>query len=453
MTRFASLFKGDGLAARVVRSSGWLVLGFGSSQAIRLASNLILTRLLFPEAFGLMALVTVFNIGLQMFSDVGINPSIMQNKRGDEPAFLNTAWTMQVFRGFGLWIFTCLIAWPVSVFYEEPMLMWLMPVSGLTLVIFGFMPTKVVTANRHLNVGRVMLAEIGAQIVGLAAMIYLAWQMQSVWALVIGGLVNNVAKVMLSHKLVPGMKNKFFWEPAAARDLFNFGKWIFLSTICGFLSNQSDKLILGKFLALGAFGVYNIGFFMASLPIAMAAILTQRMLLPLFREKPPSQSERNYKQIRKLRFVLTAGILTMLTFFAFFGVPLVDFLYDPRFAMAGTIIVLIACAKIPMIINSSYDQAAIAAGDTRTYFYTRAFDATMQVTCLLIGVMNFGLIGAIIGHGIANTLLYIPLHRLARKHGAWDILHDVIYAVIGFSIAGAALWYNYDAIIALSEVM
>ena len=50
-------FSGDGLGARIMRSAALTVFGFGASQALRLASNLILTRLLFPEAFGVMVLV------------------------------------------------------------------------------------------------------------------------------------------------------------------------------------------------------------------------------------------------------------------------------------------------------------------------------------------------------------------------------------------------------------
>ena len=73
----------------------------GIGQVMRLASNLILTRILSPEDFGLMALVTSFLIGLAMFSDMGFGPSIMQSKRGDDPVFLDTIWTLKIIRGFG----------------------------------------------------------------------------------------------------------------------------------------------------------------------------------------------------------------------------------------------------------------------------------------------------------------------------------------------------------------
>src|SRR5262245_41661145 len=92
------------LRTRVISGSVWTLLSYGGSQVLRLAGNVIFTWLLYPEAFAVMLLVNVFIQGLAMFSDIGIGPSIIQSKRGDEPRFLNTAWTIQVGRGFLLWI-------------------------------------------------------------------------------------------------------------------------------------------------------------------------------------------------------------------------------------------------------------------------------------------------------------------------------------------------------------
>jgi O-antigen/teichoic acid export membrane protein len=161
------------------------VAGFGGAQVLRLASNLILARLLFPEAFGLMAIVSVIIQGLMQFSDVGVSPAIMQSKRGDDPAFLNTAWTIQALRGVGLWLVACALAWPVAVIYDAPLLMQLLPVAGLSLLITGFNPTALDTAKRHLRWGRVTAIEFAVQITGIVAAVALAWWWQSVWALVV----------------------------------------------------------------------------------------------------------------------------------------------------------------------------------------------------------------------------------------------------------------------------
>ena len=167
MKLFSRILHEEGLFARAMRSSAWTMLGYGASQALRFGSNLILTRILFPEAFGLMTLVTVFIIGLAHFSDVGIAPSIMQNKRGDDPDFLDTAWTIQVIRGAVLWLCTFALAWPAAHFYGEPMLIELLPVAGLALLVSGFNPTRMDTAHRHLMLGRVTIIDLVSQAIGI----------------------------------------------------------------------------------------------------------------------------------------------------------------------------------------------------------------------------------------------------------------------------------------------
>ena len=142
--RMRNFVHGQGLAMKALRGGALTILGFGGSQALRFASNLILTRILFPEAFGLMALVYVFMQGLNNFSDVGITPAIMRSQRGDDPEFLNTAWTMQIIRGFTLWMVTFIIAWPAAQFFDAPLLAQILPAVGVTLFISGFNPTRLI---------------------------------------------------------------------------------------------------------------------------------------------------------------------------------------------------------------------------------------------------------------------------------------------------------------------
>ena len=74
----------------------WTIANYGLSQALRFASNLILTHLLFPDLFGLMSLVNVVVMGVSLFTDIGVGPGIVRSPRGDDPDFLNSAWTLQV---------------------------------------------------------------------------------------------------------------------------------------------------------------------------------------------------------------------------------------------------------------------------------------------------------------------------------------------------------------------
>ncbi|APZ52510.1 oligosaccharide flippase family protein [Salipiger abyssi] len=449
---FIERFHGSSLTARAVRSSLLTVGGFGTGQVLRLASNLILTRLLFPEAFGLMALVSVFMMGLQQFSDVGVTPAIMQSKRGDERDFLDTAWTIQVLRGGGLWLVACGLAWPMAWFYDEPQLLQILPVASLSLLILAFRPTRMDTANRHLLLGRVTLLEFVTQVVGVLSAILLAWLTGSVWALVLSGLISCATEVVINSLFLPGARNRFRWDKSAAHELVNFGKWIFLSTVCGFFFSQSDKILIGKYLTLDHFGIYNIGYFLASFPMLLGGMVTRKVLIPIYRETPPTESRENFLRLRKMRFIVTGLLIGMVGVFAMIGAWLVDLMYDPRYMAAGAVTVIVACVQMPQIIVQTYDQAALAAGDSRTFFVLALARAVLMVVCILLGLEIAGLLGALLGMGAAFLLAYPVVVWLARRMGAWDPLHDAIFALAGIALAAIAVAVNWSEIVALARL-
>ena len=445
-------FQGTSLNARAVRSSLLTIGGFGFSQMLRLASNLILTRLLFPEAFGMMALLMVFMMGLSMFSDVGVTPAILQSKRGDDQEFLNTAWTIQVIRGVCLWAVACLCAWPMAWVYDEPQLLQLLPVAALALFITGFKPTRIDTANRHLMMGRVTALEMVTQLSGLISAVVLAWLTGSVWALVMSGIISVTVEVLITNRFLPGPRNQLRWELAAARELIHFGKWIFLSTVCGFLFTQGDKLLIGKYLDLELFGIYNIGFFLASFPMLLGGLVTSKVLIPIYRETPPGESRENFLKLRRMRIVVTGSLLLMVAGFGVLGVWLVDFLYDPRYLKAGAIVVVMAVMQMPQIIVATYDQAALAAGDSKRFFVLAFARAVFMIGALIVGLETAGLMGGLIAQGVAFLLAYPVVVWLARRMGAWDALHDLSFAIVAVGLALVAVWSNWGPIVALSAL-
>lgn len=220
-------------------------------QGLRFASNLILTHLLFPECFGLMALVSVFIQGLEMISDVGIGMSVVQDKRGTDPKFLNTAWSIQVLRGILVYFAALGLTWPVTQFYGKPELLYLLPVAALGVVVSGANSINFHLLSRRVALGRIAILNIGSQILTIAITIVLAWAMRSVWSLVIGSLMGYVIKCALSFVMCPGPPNRFAWDAEIARSLIRFGKWILVSSLLGFLVSRFDSLQLRRVHDLG----------------------------------------------------------------------------------------------------------------------------------------------------------------------------------------------------------
>lgn len=426
----------DSMMQRIMRSSVFTIIGFGLSQAIRFGSNLILARLLFPEAFGTMALVSVLMAGLFMLSDLGIQPAIQSSERGDEPNFLNTAWSLNIIRSVVLFIAACGLAWPMAWFYEEPQLMYLVPVTATGILLLALEPTRAETASRHMMLGRVTQLEIASQVISVASMLILAYLTQSIWALVAGNVIASGARAALAWVMLPGISNRWHLERQSVKELITYGRWIFFSTIAGFIVLQSDKLILGHFLNLSDLGLYNIGSFLAAFPMMVGMMLTQRLMIPIYRESPPGESEENFKRLRRIRAMLSLFLILGFAPLALLGVWIVDFLYDDRYAIAGLVTVVVALSYLPQTVGLTYDQVTLASGDSRGFFMLNAFRALLLIVLQLSLVARYGIAGAPISYALATLFSYPMQVVLARRYGAWDIKHDIIM----FTISGALVW-------------
>ena len=448
MTQFSptSLLRGDSTRARVMRGTLFTLLNFGGSKVLRLASNLILTRLLFPEAFGMMALVAVFTGALEMFSDTGIKSSIIQSKRGHDAAYLNTAWTVQILRGALLWLAALALAGPAARFYEQPMLAELLPVSALTIVILGFLSTKEATANKKILLGRITAINLGCQLLGIVINVALALWLQSVWALVFGGLVASLLRVMLTHVALPGLRNRLAWDNEVFWDLFHFGKYILIGSAAGFMINQGDRAILGKFVSLSDLAVYNIGWMLASFPMAFNRLFGRRVLFPLYAEKPPGESEGNRRNIRRVRFAMTGAMLSVSLTLGLVGDWLIQTLYLPAYHLAGPVLVLVVIAGMPAIILSAYSVLLLGSGNSRNFTILLVATALIQTTLLLVGVQNYGMLGAVFAGGLATILIYPLTLFLVRQYRGWDPLHDGIFGLIACLIGVAVLTVHPDVI-------
>ncbi|MEM9414641.1 MAG: oligosaccharide flippase family protein [Planctomycetota bacterium] len=431
---------GTTLRTRAVRSGFWTIFGHGAGQVLRLGSNIVLAWLLVPSDFGLMALVAIFMQALQMFSDIGIGPSIIQSKRGEDPAFLNTAWSIQVIRGFFLWGVACLIAYPVSLVWD-PMLLKLLPVVGFTAVIQGFNSTRLLTMNRRLTVGRITVIDLVMQVVTIATMIGVAWFISaSVWALVAGGFAGYGAKLILSHTILPGHANRFAWDRSSFKELVHFGRWLFLSTIVTFLAMQVNNLLYGALMTTAAMGVYWIGYqFAQVLPVLVRRIGSRvgfAALSELYR-----RDEADFaRQLRRIRLILIVPINVGLAAVILLGPLFIHVFYKDEYTGAGWVIQVLAINSLAGTLNTSYGHAYMAIGSSFRNLLTILGQFLITLSATVTGYLLAGEYGFLLGIAASQWIKYPVDAFLSWKSGFWQWRLDLLLLVGSALLAVFGLW-------------
>lgn len=392
----------------------------------------MLWRLLAPEAFGLMAIVNVFLQGLHMFSDVGIGPSIIQNKRGDEPDYLNTAWSIQAARGLLLFLAAALTAVPLSKFYGEPALAHLIPVVAFSSVIDGFKSTRLITSTRHIALGRLTVIELSSQGLGVIAMISLALWQRSIWALVVGSLVQATVRLTLSHNVLPGVKNRLRWDRSSAVVLLKFGRWIFLSTLLSFAVEQSDRLIFGKLVPMSLLGIYSIALMWATIPTQVSTNLFSSVLFPALSRVHNADGDMPEAFLEfALPWLYFAGYLSSCLLSG--GPLLVRFLYDQRALPAGTFMQILAVGTWFGVLASANATTLFARGVPKYVVLASAGKLLGMIAFIPLGLHFWGFQGAIGGFVAAEFIAYGALiaaaTRLKLKRYNTDIRLSLFVAV------------------------
>lgn len=428
------------LKRRIFKAGGWTVLGQLLNQVLRLGGNLVLTRLLFPEAFGLMAIVQSVMVGITLLSDIGITPSIVQHKRGGEPEFFNTAWTIQVLRGFLIWLIVLLSAKPVAVFYGQPLLVSLLAAAGLVAIIGGFNSTKLALADRNITAGRVVAIELGTYAAGLLTTVVWAWITRSIWALVWGNVIAALAKALASHILLEGQSNQFRLERDAASSVFSFGKWILLSSALTFLVGEGNRLVIAALVSVSTLAFFTLATAMNRTVLQMIQQVGGRVMFAAYAEIERNRPKELYKVLRKGRLVLLVPAWLSSLFFVVFGKPLMALLYDARYVESGSMLQILAMGSLAWSVWASYEGILLAKGKVRTLTVVLIVESVLQLGGILIGGYWFGTKGITIAIAAGYWLLYPVLAWVYAQHSLWQPEIDLPFLAASALVIGMVLF-------------
>lgn len=407
------------LSKQTFKASSWIFFGHALSQIMRFIGNLIIARLLVPEDFGLMQLVAVFLQGVSMVSDLGVSVNILQHKKGEDPDFLRTAWTVQILRGFVIELVLIAIAYPVSVIYKAPLLMWLIPVAGLTAIIDGFVSMNLNVANRKLELKKITILELVTQFIGLIAMLACAWYWRSVWALPVYSIVSEGLKALYSHYLFPIPKMAFEWVKEDVKEIYDFGKWIFFSSMGGFLVSRLDRLILGLYLTLGELGLYGIAMAIPMAVIEVILSIGQKVLVPMYSHLWRNSVERLRSQTFKVRSALMAIAMPPLFVMMIWGQEIINFLYPAAYSGAGWMLQILAVHFALKSITLNIGPILYAVGDSFRAMIMMFSYALILLLCMLIGGYYFGTKGVIWALPVSELAGYPVLITLVKKYNVW----------------------------------
>lgn len=412
------------MSAQVLGAVKWVVIGEGSTLALRFISNLIVSRLVDPAVFGLMALAQAISIGLQMFTEVGVRAAIVQHPRGDDADFQDTAWSLQVIRGCTILAICGALAVPMRAIYEEKEMLWLIPAIGLVPFIEGFLSTRFHLAYREMSYARVVKIQLTAAVFALIVRVGVALFHPTVLSLVLSAWTFSLTMVVLSFLRLDGHRNRFRMEPTCRRELMRFGIWVLASTILVFLAGQLDRLILAKLIPFGMLGAYSLAALISSVPMQGLTTILETIGFPSLSRANAESKEAFASVLGRLRLIILcpAGIAACALVIS--GEAIATVLFDDRYAAVGWILQVVSLSIWTAGMESINGTALMALGRPKL----NAIANLIQVIAMAglipagayLGGEDYRLPGVLIGLLMAGGLKYAVSTIQARIHDIAD---------------------------------
>ncbi len=252
------------LRQQTTKASKWFIGGSFLQKIISFSTTIVLARILSPGEFGLFALAFVVIDGFSLFKSMGFDAALVQ-RQGEIRKAANTAFFIIPSLGAVLYILLVFMLPLFESFFQTKELIEVLKFLGLIFIINSFGRVPIALLEKQIKFKKIALIEIIGQVVFSLVAITIAVIKASIWALVFGYLSMTMVKLVMLW-IVIDWRPKLEFDKNLAKDMFHYGKYVFLTCLIVFLQRNFDRIIIGKILGIVELGMYSIAYNLANLP-------------------------------------------------------------------------------------------------------------------------------------------------------------------------------------------
>jgi O-antigen/teichoic acid export membrane protein len=437
---FARLFSGETLKARAMKGAVVALGGFGAAQAIRLASNLIMTRLIAPDAFGLMGVTVALHVWIGMMSDLGLNASIIRSKHGEDPEYLAMARTLQLARAALVASMLVIAALSLPALaaagylregsvYADPRLPAFLYAIAFSMMIAGFSAMRVALHNRKLNLAPVIRLELAAQVIALVSMATAAKLGLGVYSLAFGGIVSEAVKTIGSYVALKGPPARFGFHREHFREIFTFGKWLIVASTFGFLAQRGDQVIFGWLFDLRNFSLYSIATIWIVTAVTVIETVQRRIATPALAELHRERPHDLTRVYRRIRLIYDAGVFALFLGVVFLSDFFIKFLYTDDYHGVAHYMKLLALLLL-LIPYRLLNNVVLTAGDSRSFTLLTVIPGAALIAGTPAVYHFFGA-DAAIAFATTTPIFALPFNwKFASKYVRIDYPRESVMAIV-----------------------
>jgi len=431
--------------SKVLTSLLWKLMERGGTQGIQFIVTIVLARILLPEEFGLIVLVTIFIAIAGVFVQSGFNTALIQKKNVDDVDFSSVFYLSLIVASL-LYIFLFFTAPVVANFFEQPELLPVLRVLSIVLFFAAVNSIQIAVVARKMQFKKLFFSSLGAIIISGTVGLGMAYAGFGVWALVGQQLTNQVMVLVILWFTVK-WRPKLVFSLERINNLFSFGWKLLVSGLIDTLYTNLQSLFIGKMFSPAILGFYNRGEQFPSLIVSNIDGSIQSVMLPTL-----SSHQEDRQRVKEIvrRSIVTSSFIVfpMMVGMAVIAEPLVKILLTEKWLPAVPFLQIFCASYALWPIHTANLQAINALGRSDIFlkleiikkifgFIILGVSIPFGVYAMAIGVLVTGIIATFI-----NAYPNLKLIDYSFKEQWKDIIPSLLISLLMGIVVFSIQWFG-----------
>lgn len=383
------------LKSLTVRGGVFTLASQGTKFVLLLGSMAVLARLLTPDDFGLVAMVTAITGFVAMFKDAGLSTATIQRAEITNEQVSTLFWINVALGALVMLVVAGLAPVIASIYGDERLFGITLALSG-TFIISGLMVQHQALLRRQMRFKALAVIDVLAALTGTGVAIAMAIAGAGYWALVgnlVGIVVANTVLVWLTLRWLPGLPRR----GACVGSMLGFGGHLTGAAFANYWAKNTDTILLGRFYGSAETGVYERAYRLLMLPLNQMDAVVGGVLIPAL-SRLTEQPDRYINVIRKMqRLFLVVAVPPVVSAVVYADTIILTVLGD-QWTRSIPLFRLLGLVSIIQMITRFSPWILITMGHSRTLFRYAILGCLLAIIAFVIG-LPWG------AQGVATALL------------------------------------------------
>lgn len=434
------------LKQKTILGTLWSTAQKGGAVLLSFISSIVLARLLTPEDYGCIGMLSIFLALSGTLIDGGFGSSLIQKHRPSEADY-STMFYWNIFISLVLYAVLYFSAPFIAVFYNLEILCKVLRIQGIVIILNAIRFVQTNQLRKQLKFKKITIINLSVSAFSLVVTIILAYHGWKVWALVAQQIIVSFLTTLL-YWITSRWRPLLVFSTQSFKELFSFGGFILLSNLINTFCNNIQGLLIGKFYNASTLGYFSKAKSTEEIPSKFISDILDQVSYPVLAEVQHDNT-MIIKILKKFISCTAFIVYPAMSILILLAKPIFVLLYSDRWLESVPYFQVLCFAGFFICLQNINYYAIAAIGKSKVLFKWTLIKRIIGLSLVVSGLLLFGVYGLLVCMVCTSFIIYVINAGLVSKHVGYTLAQqakDILPILAITSILSVLIYFTGNAL-------